>query len=63
MQHIISGILKGKLNLSKRIVWDQEIVPTWCNEHWVLEATDKLLNTTCETNDVLHVGWLSLNKK
>lgn len=24
MQHIISGILKGTLNISKRILWDQE---------------------------------------
>jgi len=28
---------------------------TWCDEHWVLYATDELLNSTSETND-LHVG-------
>ena len=28
----------------------------WCYEHWVLYATDELLNSTSETNDVLYVG-------
>ena len=28
----------------------------WCDEHWVLHVTDKLLNSTSETNDVLYVG-------
>ena len=35
---------------------------TWYDEHWVLYATDKLLNTTSETNDVVCVGLLNLNK-
>lgn len=29
---------------------------TWCDEHLGLYTTDKLLNTTSETNDVLNVG-------
>ena len=29
---------------------------TWCDEHWVFYATDELLNSTSETNDVLYVG-------
>lgn len=29
---------------------------TWCDEHWVLYATNELLNSTPETNDVLYVG-------
>ena len=29
---------------------------TWCDEHWVLYATDELLNSTSETKDVLYVG-------
>ena len=29
---------------------------TWCDDHWVSYATDELLNTTFETNDVLYVG-------
>ena len=29
---------------------------TWCNEHWVLYATDESLNSTSETNKVLYVG-------
>ena len=28
---------------------------TWCDEHWVLYTTDKLLNTTSETNDILYI--------
>jgi len=28
---------------------------TWCNEHWVLYATDESLNSTPETNDILYV--------
>ena len=27
-----------------------------CDKHWVLYATDKLLNTTSETNDVLYAS-------
>ena len=27
-----------------------------CDEHWVLYATDELLNTTSETKYVLYVG-------
>ena len=29
-----------------------------CDEHWVLDATDKLLNSTSETKGVLYVGQL-----
>ena len=30
---------------------------TWCSEYWGLYTTDKLLNTTSETNDILlYVG-------
>ena len=29
---------------------------TWCDEPWVLYATDKLLNTISETSDALYVG-------
>lgn len=29
---------------------------TWGDEHWVFYATDVLLKTTSETNDVLYVG-------
>ena len=29
---------------------------TLYDEHWVLYTTNKLLNTTCETNDVLYIG-------
>lgn len=36
---------------------------TRCDEHWVFYATDELLNSTPETNDVLCVGELNLNKK
>lgn len=35
----------------------------WCDYHWVLYITDKLLNVTPETSDVLHVGSLNLNKQ
>ena len=28
----------------------------WCNEHWVLYATDESLNSTCETNNTLCVS-------
>ena len=28
----------------------------WCDEHWVLYATDESLNTTSNTNDVLYTG-------
>ena len=33
-----------------------------CDEHWVLYATNELLKTSSETNDVLHVGKLNLDK-
>ena len=29
---------------------------TWYDEHWVFYATDKLLETTSESNDVLYFG-------
>lgn len=29
---------------------------TCCEEHWVLDTTNELLNTTSETNDVLYAG-------
>ena len=28
----------------------------WCDEHWVLYATDDLLDCTSETNDTLYVN-------
>ena len=36
---------------------------TCYDDHWVLYATDELLKSTSETNDVLYVGKLNLNKK
>ena len=36
---------------------------TWCDEHWVLYATDEFLKCTSETNDVLYVCKLNLNFK
>ena len=35
---------------------------TICDEHWVLHTTGELLNSTSETNVVLYVGSLNLNK-
>jgi len=29
---------------------------TWCDEHWVLYATDESLNSTPETNKTLYVN-------
>ena len=29
---------------------------TCCDEHWVLYATNELLNTTSKANDVLYIG-------
>ena len=31
---------------------------TWCNEHWVLYATDESLNSTHEANNTLYVNKL-----
>ena len=28
---------------------------TWCNEHWVVYATDESLNSTPETNNPLYI--------
>ena len=36
---------------------------TWCNEHWVLYATDESLNSTPEINNRVHVNWMNLNKE
>ena len=42
------------------MIWGNQVMGikegTCGDEHWVLYATDELLNSTSETNDVLYVG-------
>ena len=57
-------IIGNKLKIAGGKVGEQMGIKEgmWCNEHWVLYAIDKSLNSTSETNNILYVRYLNLNK-